>query len=157
MTIDDVEVQRALDLTPASTAWERTVDVTTIGRRSGQPRRIEIWMYRHAGRTYLSGLPAPRDWLANVRADPHVVLHLKHGVRADLPALGRVIDDAEQRRQAFSAFVADLNQPGNPARIRQPTRLEDWLEGSALVELVFTRPSPSAGARPPREAARRAT
>ena len=35
-SIDDPAVQRALALTPASSASARTVDITTIGRRSGR-------------------------------------------------------------------------------------------------------------------------
>ncbi|MEU8238342.1 nitroreductase/quinone reductase family protein [Actinoplanes missouriensis] len=44
------EVRRALD--------ERmTVKITTVGRRTGQPRRIETWRYRAAGRYWLTGSP----------------------------------------------------------------------------------------------------
>ena len=40
---------------------DRTIDITTAGRNSGQPRRIEIWMYRYDGRIFLSGSPGTRD------------------------------------------------------------------------------------------------
>ena len=36
------DVRRALAIGPDATIEERTIDVTTTGRRSGQPRRIEI-------------------------------------------------------------------------------------------------------------------
>ncbi len=35
-------------------------------------------------------------------------------------------------------IVDDVNQPHNPAIVRQPQRLEDWMSGSPLVEIVFS-------------------
>lgn len=35
-------IRKAVALTRASSARERNVDITTIGRNSGKPRRIEI-------------------------------------------------------------------------------------------------------------------
>jgi hypothetical protein len=49
----DERVRRAL-------ASDRTIDITTTGRRSGQPRRIEIWFHNLGGRIYISGLPGSR-------------------------------------------------------------------------------------------------
>ncbi len=53
-----------------------TVDITTTGRLSGEPRRIEIWMYAIAGRYIITGTPGPRDWYANLMAEPGMTLHL---------------------------------------------------------------------------------
>jgi hypothetical protein len=36
-------VARALAVGPDSSVAERTIDITTLGRRSGRPRRIEVW------------------------------------------------------------------------------------------------------------------
>lgn len=38
-------------------ARDRTVDTTTMGRKSGKPRRIEIWIHNLDGRLYLTGSP----------------------------------------------------------------------------------------------------
>lgn len=130
-------VRDALAITPASPARDRTVDITTIGRRSGQPRRIEIWFYRAGGKIYLTSLPGKRDWYVNLRANPAFTFHLKHGVRADLPATARAIVDEAERRPILTEIVADLNQPANPGRISQPTDVEDWMAGSPLVEVTF--------------------
>jgi hypothetical protein len=64
------DVRRALAITRSSSLEDRTVDITTTGRRSGEPRRIEIVFYRFGDAIYLSGIPAPRtrDWLANLAA-----------------------------------------------------------------------------------------
>lgn len=133
----DNAVRRALSIDRTSTAWQRTVDITTTGARSGQPRRIEIWFYRVDGRWYLSSTPARRDWYANLVAHPRFMVHLKHGVQADLAATAVPITDVEQRRRILSSIVDDLNQPHNPAQIAQPNRLEDWMRGSPLVEIQF--------------------
>jgi hypothetical protein len=40
------DVHRALAVDPASTIDDRTIVITTTGRRSGHPWRIEIVFYR---------------------------------------------------------------------------------------------------------------
>ncbi len=102
-------VRDAFAITPASPARDRTVDITTIGRRSGQPRRIETWFYRAGGKIHLTGLPGRRDWYGNLRANPAFTFQVKHGVSADLPATARVIVDEAERRPILTEIVADLN------------------------------------------------
>ncbi|MFJ4828686.1 nitroreductase/quinone reductase family protein [Streptomyces sp. NPDC088747] len=133
----DEAVRRALAITPASPARDRTIDITTIGAKTGKARRIEIWFYRADGKIYLSGLPSRPSWYANILTNPRLTFHLKHGVRADLPATAIPITDDRERRRIFTHFVADLNQPHNPGRIAQPTSVEDWMAGSRLAEITF--------------------
>jgi hypothetical protein len=38
---------------------ERTIDITTLGARSGIPRRTEVWFHRVDGRWYLTGMLGP--------------------------------------------------------------------------------------------------
>ncbi len=130
-------VRRALQLSRRSSAWERTVDITTTGARSGRPRRIEIWFHHVDGRWYLSSTPARRDWYANLVANPRFVFHLKHGVRADLAATAVPVTDYITRQRVFEYVVDDFNQPHNPALLRQPQLVEDWMAGSPLVEIDF--------------------
>lgn len=76
------------------------VDITTIGRRSGEPRRIELVFHNLDGRIVISGHPGrPRSWLANLRANPRMTFHLKGDVKADLPATARVITDRAEREE----------------------------------------------------------
>ena len=119
-------------------ALDRTIDITTIGRQSGRPHRIEIWFHRVGDRFYLSGMPAKRDWYANLLVKPTFTFHLKHSVVADLPATARPVTDEQERRRVFTEIVDDLNQPSNPAHINQPTSVNAWMAGSPLVEIVFT-------------------
>ena len=78
------------------------IDLTTTGRRTGEPRRIEIFLHNLDGRLVISGMPAPgrtRAWIHNVEANPEVVIHLKGpAAEADLSATARVIRDPLERR-----------------------------------------------------------
>lgn len=109
-----------------------TCDITTTGRSSGLPRRIEIWYFVVDGRVYLTGTPGPRDWYANLLANPRLIFHVKQGARADLPALATPITDPAERRRIMGAVMA-----ANTWFRAQPYNLEAWLAGSPLVELRF--------------------
>ena len=85
-----------------------TIDITTTGRRSGLPRRVEIVFHNIDGRLYISGSPRSdreRAWLLNLAAAPHLTFHLKGAVSADLPATARVITDPGERR-ALADWIA---------------------------------------------------
>jgi hypothetical protein len=78
------------------------IDITTTGRKSGQPHRIEIAFHNIGGRLYVSGMPGfKRSYIANLSADPHFIFHLKRGVTADLPATARIITDGAERRDVL--------------------------------------------------------
>jgi hypothetical protein len=118
----DERIQRALEN-------DRTIDIITTGRNSGQPRRIEVWMYRYGGRVFLSGSPGTRDWYANLVRDPEFTFHLKGSVQADLPAVARPITEEAERREVISGILEDLG--------RGTSNLEDWVARSPLVEVSF--------------------
>lgn len=109
-----------------------TCDITTTGRSSGLPRRIEIWYFVVDGRVYLTGTPGPRDWLANLQADPHMTFHVKEGARADLPARAVPIDEPGERRRIMGAVMR-----GNSWFRSQPHDLDAWVAGSPLVEVLL--------------------
>jgi deazaflavin-dependent oxidoreductase (nitroreductase family) len=132
----DVALALALDIGPDSSTAERTIDITTIGARTGTPRRIEIWFHRVDGRWYLTGMPGPRHWYANLRANPRFVVHLKHGVTADLPATAAPVDEPTRRR-VITAVLDLQNRPDVAARASRRQDLDDWLARSPLIEIVF--------------------
>src|ERR1700730_16916848 len=134
VTADDA-VARALAIGPGSSAAEHTIDITTLGRRSGIPRRIEVWFHCVDGRWYLTGVPGPRSWYANLRAHPRFVVPLKHGVTADLPSTAMPVDEPTRRR-VITAVLDLQNRPEFAARVPRQN-LDDWLAGSPLVEIVF--------------------
>jgi deazaflavin-dependent oxidoreductase (nitroreductase family) len=129
-------IARALAIGPDSSAAERTIDITTLGARSGLPRRIEIWFHRVDGRWYLTGMPMPRSWYANLRANPRFVVHLKHGVQADLPATAVPVDEPTRLR-VITAVLDLQNRPEIAARVGRRQSLDEWLAHSPLVEIVF--------------------
>ncbi|MFZ0088862.1 MAG: nitroreductase/quinone reductase family protein [Solirubrobacteraceae bacterium] len=124
---------------PASSLEERTIDITTTGRRSGEQRRIEIVFYRFEDSIYLSGVPAdrPRGWLLNLAADPHLVFHLKHRVTADLPAVATIITDPADRRRILSQFVDEFNRRRGPDSPWPEAVLDEWAERSPLAKVTF--------------------
>jgi len=64
--------------------------LTTTGRRSGQPREIEIWFTQRDGRYYLIAEHRERaQWVRNLRVAPRV--RVRVGRRA-FAAQARVVD-----------------------------------------------------------------
>jgi len=117
MTVTN-EVRQALD-------EQMTVEITTVGRRTGRPQRIETWRYRAAGRYWLTGSPGARDWYANLVVHPGFTLHLKD---RDLQVRGRPVTDPDERARIFGEVVPGLDWAGS---------LEAWIDGSPLVEIEF--------------------
>jgi deazaflavin-dependent oxidoreductase (nitroreductase family) len=106
------------------------IDITTVGRRSGVPRRIEIVFHNIDGRLFISGAPNPRrrrSWLYNLESDPRLTLHLKGGVRADVPATARVVTDPVERQRVFDWIVA------HAWRSMDVDAMQRW---SPLIEVV---------------------
>ncbi|HKW59930.1 MAG TPA: nitroreductase family deazaflavin-dependent oxidoreductase [Candidatus Dormibacteraeota bacterium] len=109
----------------------RVIDITTTGRRSGRPRRIEIVFHNIDDRVYISGMPRreKRDWLLNLEADPRFTFHLKGRVKADLPALARVIDGEGERRQVLP----------HVARAWRRNDVDVMVRYSPLIEVTFPK------------------
>jgi deazaflavin-dependent oxidoreductase (nitroreductase family) len=104
-----------------------TIDITTTGRRSGLPRRIETVFHNIDGRIVLSGMPGPRSWYANLLADSRFTFHLKGAVKADLPATARPILEATERRAVMARVAQNWGR----------TDLDVMLERSPLIEVTF--------------------
>jgi deazaflavin-dependent oxidoreductase (nitroreductase family) len=114
----DEQVQHALE-------HDSLIDITTKGRKTGQPHRIEIRFHKIEGHVYLTGRPPRRrDWYANLLAHPEFTFHLKQSVRADLPARATPILDHARRRGVLAAIHQRLG------RYRDR---EAWVESSPLV------------------------
>lgn len=109
-----------------------TCDITTIGRKSGQARRIEIWYFVIDGHVYITGTPGRRDWYANILANPSIVLHIKQGARADLTARAVPITDSGERRRIMGEVMRR-----NGWFRSEGSRLEDWVAGSPLIAVDF--------------------
>jgi deazaflavin-dependent oxidoreductase (nitroreductase family) len=118
-----------VDLVRVELADDPTVDITTTGRHTGLARRIEIWMLDVDGRFFITGTPGRRDWLANLVADPGLVVHLKRHAHVDLAARATPVVDAVTRRHVLDHLNATWY------RAQQP--LDVLVDASPMVEVVF--------------------
>ena len=117
----DANIQQALKT-------DRVIDITTIGRKSGQPRRIEIWFHNLDGTLYITGRPGKRSWYANMVAHPKFTFHLKESAQADIPATARAITGAEERHTIFTKLLENIDFE---------TDFDDWMANSPLVEVTL--------------------
>lgn len=133
------DVKQALNIGRSATIAERTIDITTVGRRSGQQRRIEICFYRVGDAIYLTGVPGPkrRDWLINLEATPAFTFHLKNAVQADLAATATVIDDPAARREILRPVVEEYNARWTADSPWPHGDLDDWASNSPLALVTF--------------------
>lgn len=114
------------DATRERLARHRTVDMTTTGRSSGLARTIEIWWFHFEERFIVTGTPGRRDWLANVRSDPHVIIEVD-GLRIEAQATE--ISDDDFRRRFFSST--------DPRWYRSQVELDRLVLGAPMIVLEF--------------------
>ena len=89
--------------------------VTTIGRRTGRPHKIEIWFDAADNSLYLlSGGGHRSDWVRNIRANPRVEV-----------AVGD---------EVFRAAARVVDQPGEEALARRllASKYQGWREGEPM-------------------------
>jgi len=121
----DAQIQHALE-------QGGVIDITTRGRTTGAPRRIEIRFHNIEGQVYITGRPPRRrDWYANLLAYPEFIFHLKENVQADLRAQATPILD-EARRRAIIAAIHEKRGVYHD--------VEAWVEQSPLVAVDFLVP-----------------
>ena len=119
----DDTIRRALD-------QGHRIDITTIGRRTGTPRRIELVFHNLDGRIVISGIPFPgrtRGWIYNLEADPRITVHLKGPIaHADLEGTARVITDPDERRAMLTGVARNWGR----------TDLDAMVADSPLIEVT---------------------
>jgi deazaflavin-dependent oxidoreductase (nitroreductase family) len=93
-------------------------DITTTGRKTGLPRRVEIYFHQFDGDYYLTGRPGfKRDWEANIKANPEFTLHLKRGITADVPVVGEAGADSEEKAAIIYRALTE-SWGGEPEKAR---------------------------------------
>lgn len=122
----DDAVRNALD-------HSHVIDLTTTSRRSGEPRRIEIFMHNLGGRIVISGMPRPgqtRAWIHNVAADPRVTIHLKGPfATADVPATARVVTEPAERRALIEGVARNWNRTDVDVMVKHSPLIEVTVPG----------------------------
>jgi deazaflavin-dependent oxidoreductase (nitroreductase family) len=104
-----------------------TCDLSTMGRRSGRWRRVEIWYVIVDGRMVVTGTPGARHWLANLRANHEAVVHLRDPDR-DLAVSAQEVTE-ERCRRRIVAEAWDLQ----PWYAKQAYSMDDWVQHSPMV------------------------
>ena len=117
----DEAVRQALDR-------DTLIDITTIGRRTGQPRRTEIWFHYQDGRILITGSPGPRGWYANMTANPRFAWHFKQSLTRDIPAVATPITDEGERRALFARMMELEKRMAH-------VELDDWARRSPMVQV----------------------
>lgn len=107
---------------------DRVIDITTIGRKSGDPSRKEIWFHHVEGDIYITGTPGARDWYANLIENPDFTFHLKESTRADLAATARPVTDPGEKREVLEKILTKLERS---------EEIDNWVSDSPLVEVDF--------------------
>ena len=106
----------------------QVIDLTTTGRHTGEPRRIEIVYHNVDGRIVISGMPSRRTraWIYNVNADPEITMHFKGpAVRGDVKGTAHEITDPADRRHLLEAV----------ARNWRRTDVDVMVDYSPLIEV----------------------
>jgi len=86
-------------------AEEPYLYLTTVGRKTGLPREIEIWFIRLGGRFYLIAEKRDRaGWVQNILGNPQVTFRVGG---QKFSGVGRVVDEANEadlRRRVCEGF-----------------------------------------------------
>jgi deazaflavin-dependent oxidoreductase (nitroreductase family) len=150
----DASTDPATDVTPLPqlepAVWRalghgHAIDITTTGRQTGQPRRIEIVFHNFGGRLYISGIPNPhheRAWLLNLRANPNLTFHLKQFATADLPATAREITDEAERREVLAKVARVWRRDLEPMVAASPL-IEVTIPGYGVADPEYRLPEPA--------------
>ncbi len=114
------------------TADPATLDfcyLTTTGRRSGTPHRIEIWFALEGGVLYLlSGGGERSDWVRNLLADPRVKVELGDETRM---TTARAITDEDEDLFARRSLVDKYQR-------RDPDDLGEWGRTAMPIAIVWS-------------------
>ena len=110
---------------------DELIDITTTGRSSGQPRRIEIWFHVIDDAVYLSSMPGKRSWNANLVANPGFTFHFKQSLVRDVAARATAVTDPAIKRDVFAKM--------KNAELRMSHMdIDVWVADSPLVLVEFT-------------------
>ncbi len=95
------------------------IRTTMTKRKSGGEQTVETtYVWDGAQRIVLSGYPGKRDWMANMKANPSVMLHTVEGdVWFDIPGEARIVTDRNERVPLLIAFIEHWSErPDFPRR-----------------------------------------
>ncbi len=118
---------------------DRTIDIITIGAKTGLRRVTEIWFTNIDGRIIICGTPSAngrfgrpreRDWLANLKANPEFEFCFKESITFCVPARATPVVDAQDRRLI-------MNAPATRWHRERGFSIDDLVAGSPIVDVLF--------------------
>lgn len=125
MTLTDASGDSASWLTRAT--LEPFAYLTTIGRHTGQPHRIEIWFAVEDGRMYLLAGGCDRsDWVRNLQANANVTVELGGEMHAGAAHI--LQSDTLEVRRARELLVGKYQAGGSRT---------EWGRSSLPVDVEF--------------------
>jgi deazaflavin-dependent oxidoreductase (nitroreductase family) len=111
-------------------------DLTTTGRVTGRPHRIEIWFGVGDGKMYfIAGGGPSTDWYRNALAAPGVTVHFPDG---DHGGRARDVTDPDERRRCGDVMGAKY--PWDPADSVGIT-LDEWCYDVPALAVEFDDPA----------------
>lgn len=129
-----------LDTARAALRRDLTIDIVTLGRRSGEWRTTEIWFMVVDDLVYICGTPGagtnesdywPRDWMANLLAEPNFRFVLKESVDLVLPARAEPVVDSAERRRVYRSPVTGWYRD-------QTGSIDALVDHGPIVRVTFT-------------------
>ena len=113
---------------PAGCVGEPFLYLTTVGRRTGRPHRIEIWFAARDGRLYLlAGGRERSDWVRNLQANPWVTVELGDETRV---GTARVLEPGTPEDQLARELLV--------AKYGETEDLDEW--GRTSLPVVIELP-----------------
>ena len=112
--------------------FERLADedfayLTTTGRKTGRPHRIEIWFALEGGRVFLlSGGGEDADWVKNIRRNGHVRIQVGTRSVAARARIARAGSEDGRARELLDAKYMGW-EPGK--------KLSSWARGATAVAI----------------------
>jgi len=109
-------------------AREREVQLTTIGRKTGKPRRVTIWIGTDGKKLYIrSGQGMRRDWPQNLVAKGEAVVKIG---KTEVPVKPRLVTDPAEARAVSALYkkkyghFVQASKPDQPLTLGEQTTFE---------------------------------
>ncbi len=102
-------------------AREREVQLTTLGRKTGEPRRVTIWIGTDGKRLYIrSGQGMRRHWPQNMLAKGEGVVRL---AKSEVKVKPRLVTDPAEAREVSAIYRRKYGQFVRPSKPDEPLTL----------------------------------
>ncbi len=111
---------------------DMVIDITTTGRRTGLPRRIEIWAHYMRGKIFIASRPGKRSWHSNMISNKNFMIHFKGTLPTNLPAIARPVFDKSEREEIFGIIRQETS-----FEERKNMVVNEWAEMGCLVEATL--------------------